>query len=100
MSVRPNISSLELVDKDLVVKGEAEEPLPKIIQVVVVQGGTTEDGRGEVKADAGGVDKLVSGWTATLEKTKLKPGPVETMGIEVRIDPLDVRAWVQSLEIT
>lgn len=96
MSVRPNISSLELVGKDLVVQGEAEEPLPKLIQVVVVQGGTTENGTGKVKADAGGVDKLVSGWTATLEETNLKQGPVETLGIEVRINPLDVRAWVQS----
>jgi len=53
MSVRPNISSLTLEGSDLVVRGESDEPLPTILQVVVVQDGAAEDGRGEADVEAG-----------------------------------------------
>ena len=97
MSVRPNIQSLTLNGSDLVVRGESADPLPTILQVVVVQDGATEAGRGEVAG--GGAREIVPGWRATLRNTKFKKGPAQTMGIEIRVEPFDIRSWVQSLEI-
>ena len=98
MSVRPNIQSLVLVGTDLVVRGESVDPLPTILQVIVVQNGATEDGRG-FEVAGGGARSIVAGWRATLKNTKFKKGPAQTMGIEIRIDPFDIRSWVQSLDI-
>jgi hypothetical protein len=98
MSVRPNISSLMLEGADLVVRGESDVPLPTILQVVVVRGGATEDGRG-VEVEDADAKKIVSGWKARLKDTKLKKGPAETMGIEIRHTPFEIRSWVQSLDI-
>jgi hypothetical protein len=99
MGVRPNISSLTLEGKNLIVRGESDDPLPTILQVVVVQDGTAEDGRGEPDVQAGGVEKIVTSWKATIKDTTLEKGPVQTLGIEIRVDPYDVCSWVQSLEI-
>jgi len=99
MSVRPNIQSLTLEGKDLIVRGESDVPLPAIIQVVVVQGGTTEDGRG-VEIGRGPVDRVGSGWRATLTDTAFATGPAETMGVEIRIRPFEITSWVQSVTIT
>jgi hypothetical protein len=99
MSVRPNISSLTLEGSDLVVRGESDEPLPTILQVVVVQDGAAEDGRGEADVEAGGPKKIVTSWKATLKDTELEKGPVQTLGIEIRVNPYEVCSWVQSREI-
>jgi hypothetical protein len=99
MSARPNIQTLTLNGSDLVVRGESVDPLPTILQVVVVQDGAAEAGRGEVVAD-GGARVILPGWRATLRNTKFKKGPAQTMGIEIRVDPFDIRSWVQTLEIT
>ena len=97
MAVRPNITSLTLEGTDLVVRGESADPLPEILQVVVHQAGATEDGRG---VDVGGpADRVSAGWRATFKHTKFTPGPAEAMGIEVRVDPFEIRSWVQSLDI-
>jgi hypothetical protein len=96
MSVRPNISSLTMEGKDLVVRGETDDPLPAILRVVVAQDGAPEDAQGVEDADA---KKIVAGWKARLKDTNLKPGPAQTMGIEVRANPLEIRTWFQSLDI-
>lgn len=98
MAVRPNISSLTLEGTDLVVRGESPEPVPAIIQVVVVQAGATEDGRG-FDLGQGGVERVALGWKATLANTKFKKGPADTMGIQIRVSPFEICSWVQSLDI-
>ena len=98
MSVRPNISSLKLEGKDLVVRGETDDPLPAILRVVVVQDGAPEDAAGGEAEDAG-AKKIVAGWKARLTDTKLQKGPAQTMGIEVRANPLEIHTWFQSLDI-
>ena len=95
MGVRPNITSLALNGTDLIVRGESDDPLPTILQVVVVQDGATEDGRG-FEVAGGGARSIVLGWRATFKDTTFKKGPAEVMGIEIRIDPFDIRSWVQS----
>jgi hypothetical protein len=98
MGVRPNITSLALNGTDLIVRGESDDPLPTILQVVVVQDGTTEDGRG-FEVAGGGARRIVLGWRAVFKDTTFKKGPAEAMGIEIRIDPFDIRSWVQRLDI-
>ena len=98
MGVRPNITSLELVGTDLVVQGESDDPLPTILQVIVFQDGAAEDGRGSEVA-GGGARRIVLGWRATLKNTKFKKGPAQTMGVEIRVDPFDIRSWVQLMDI-
>ena len=99
MGVRPNITSLELNGTSLVVQGESDDPLPTILQVVVFQDGAAEDGRGSEVA-GGGARRIVLGWRATLTNTAFKKGPAQAMGIEIRVDPFDIRSWVQYMEIT
>ena len=98
MSVRPNIQSLELDGKDLIVRGESDDPLPTVLQVVVVQGGATEDGRG-IQIGRGPADRVAAGWRATLKDTAFQKGPAETMGVEIRVAPFEIRSWVQSMTI-
>jgi hypothetical protein len=98
MSVRPNIQSLKLEGKDLVVLGESDTPLPALIQVVVVQEGATEEGRG-TEVGGGPVDRVGSGWRATLSDTAFKTGPAEAMGVEIRVTPFEITSWVQSVTI-
>src|SRR3954447_8056545 len=97
MSVRPNIDSLELDGTDLGGRGQPLDPLPTIIRVVVTQAGAAEDGAG---VEEGPVEKVGIAWRATFKGTKLTKGPAETMGIEIRVDPYDIRSWVQSKDIT
>ena len=98
MGVRPNITSMQLDGQDLVVRGESVDPLPAILQVVVVQDGATGDGRG-FEIGRGPADRVSLGWRATLPDTKFKKGKADAMGIEVRVAPFEIRSWVQSLEI-
>jgi|SRR5829696_395302 len=98
MAVRPNIQSLALDGKDLIVRGESRDPLPTIIQVVVVQGGATEDGRG-IEIGRGPVDRVGSGWRATLKDTAFHTGAAEAMGVEIRVAPFEITSWVQSVTI-
>ena len=96
MSFRPNIESLELVGTDLVVRGESDDPLPDILRVVVTQNGATQDGRCVEDAAA---KKIGIAWRATLKDTAFTKAPAETMGIEVRVEPYEIRSWVQTLNI-
>ena len=98
MSVRPNIQSLTIEGTDLVVRGESDDPLPTILRVVVAQGEASEDGLG-VEAEDAPAKKIVAGWKARLEDTKLQKGPAETLGIEIRTKPLEIRTWFQTLDI-
>jgi hypothetical protein len=98
MAVRPNITSMTLEGADLVVRGESPEPLPAIIQVVVVQDGATEDGRG-FEVGRGGVERVALGWKATLPNTNFNKGPADAMGIQIRVSPFESCSWVQSLDI-
>ena len=101
MSVRPNIESLDIEGKDLVVRGQSSKPLPDILRVVVTQDGAPEEGRGAERKQLkqGPADEIGIAWSATFENTKLKKGPAETLGIEIRINPYEVTSWVQRLDI-
>jgi hypothetical protein len=96
MSVRPNIESLDLEGADLVVRGGSDIPLPDVLRVIVTQDGVTEDGRG---VEDGAAKEIGIGWKARLKDTKLRKGPAETMGIEVRVSPYEICSWVQQLDI-
>ena len=97
MAVRPNIESLDLEGTDLVVRGGSDDPLPDILRVVVAQAGVTEDGR---CVEDGAAKAIGIAWKARFKDTKLTKGPAETMGIEVRVDPYEIRSWVQRLDIS
>ena len=103
MSVRPNIESLDIEGKDLVVRGQSDKPLPDILRVVVVQDGAPEEGRGSedehVRLKEGPAREIGTAWRATFKDTKLKKGPAETLGIEIRINPYEITSWVQRLDI-
>ncbi|HKG63098.1 MAG TPA: hypothetical protein VKB28_03440 [Solirubrobacteraceae bacterium] len=96
MSVRPNIESLDLEGADLVVRGGSDIPLPDVLRVIVTQDGVTEDGRG---VEDGAAKEIGVGWKARLKDTKLRKGPADTMGIEVRVSPYEICSWVQQLDI-
>ena len=96
MSVRPNIQSLTLNGTELVVRGESADPPPTILQVVVVQHDAQGNG---VRIAAGGAETIVPGWRATLKNTQFRKGAAQTMGVEIRVSPFDIRSWVQSLDI-
>jgi hypothetical protein len=96
MSVRPNIESLDLEGADLVVRGGSDIPLPDVLRVIVTQDGVTEDGRG---VEDGAAKEIGIGWKARLKDTKLRKGPADTMGIEVRVSPYEICSWVQQLDI-
>ena|SRR5690349_16186719 len=97
MSVRPNIEKLELDGDDLVIRGQSTDPLPSILRVVVTQAGATEDDR---CVEDGSVEKIGLAWRARFKDTSLTKGPAETMGIEIRVGPYELRTWVQSKDIT
>ncbi len=98
MGVRPNIQSpLEITGGLLVVHGESDRPLPEVLQVVVVQEGTTADGRGDV---AHGVPVRASAnWRAELPAAGFEAGPAEAVGVEIRVAPFEVTSWTQSVTI-
>jgi hypothetical protein len=96
MSVRPNIESLDLEGADLVVRGGSDTPLPDVLRVIVTQDGVTEDGHA---VEDGAAKEIGIGWRARLKDTKLRKGPAETMGIEVRVSPYEICSWVQQLDI-
>ena len=98
MAVRPNVQSPLMIDgSDLKVRGESTEPLPTAIHVVVTQANAA--GGGAVEVAQGIADRAATGWNAVLPAGGFKPGPAETLGIEIRVDPFEVRSWVQSVTI-
>jgi hypothetical protein len=94
MAVRPNIQSpLTLDGAELSVNGESNEPLPEMIDVVVVQR------NGGVAVARGRADRASTGWSATLPAEGFKAGAAETLGVEIRVDPFQVITWVQAVTI-
>jgi hypothetical protein len=94
MAIRPNIQSpLKLEDANLTVRGESDEPLPEVIQVVVVQGS------GAIEVARGLADRASTGWRATLPAEGFKAGAAEALGVEIRVDPFEVTSWVQAVTI-
>ena len=94
MAVRPNIQSpLKLDGAELSVSGETDEPLPEMIDVVVVQR------NGGVAVARGRADRASTGWSATLPAEGFKTGAAEALGVEIRVDPFQVTSWVQAVTI-
>jgi hypothetical protein len=97
MAVRPNVQSPLVIDgNNLKVSGESTNPLPTAIYVVVTQAGPTG---GSSEVAQGVADRASTGWNAVLSAQGFEPGPAETLGIEIRVDPFEVRSWVQSVTI-
>jgi hypothetical protein len=98
MAVRPNVQSpLVIVGNDLKVQGESTNPLPTAIYVVVTQADAS--GRGAVEVAQGVADRAATGWNAVLSAQGFNPGPAQSLGIEIRVAPFEVRSWVQSVTI-
>jgi hypothetical protein len=77
--------------------GESDRPLPDVLQVVVVQEGSTADGRGEITH--GRPLRASTNWTAELPGAGFKAGRAEALGVEIRVSPFEVTSWTQSVEI-
>ena len=91
MAMRPNFDRVELDGSNLIVTGQsAADPLPVDIRVFIEQ-----DGR----VAQGGVDKLTTGWTATLEAAGFHAGTALGFGVELRTLPFEATTWSQIVTI-
>ena len=94
MSARPNVQKITLNDGKLTVKGESPLPRFEVLHVVVVQKGKKTDGvaEGEPLKDS-------ANWTAVLTAEEFTAGEVETLGVEIHLDPFQVTSWTQTMQI-
>lgn len=95
MAMRPNFDRVELKGVDLIVTGQsADDPLPVAILVFIEQ-----DGRIAQGAVNGGVDRLASGWAATMSADGFHTGAALGFGVEIRTLPFEASSWVQIVTI-
>ena len=94
MSARPNVQTVTLDDGKLTVTGESPMPRFQVLHVVVMQKGKKTDGVAEGEPLKDSVN-----WTAVLTAKDFTAGEVETLGVEIRVDPFQVTSWTQTVEI-
>ena len=94
MAARPNVQTITLDDGKLTVTGESPMPRFEVLHVVVVQKGKKIDGVAEGEPLKDSVN-----WTAVLTAEDFTVGEVETLGVEIHLDPFQVTSWTQRLEI-
>ncbi len=95
MAMRPNFDSVELKGSKLIVTGQSgDDPLPLEIRVFIEQDGRVAPGTGN-----GGVDRVTTGWTATLEAEGFHTGTALAFGVEIRTLPFQATSWSQVVTI-
>lgn len=94
MSARPNVQSITLDDGKLTVTGESPLPRFEVLHVLVTQKGKKVDAVAEGKPQKNSVN-----WTAVLTAKDFTAGEVETLGVEIHVDPFQVTSWTQTIEI-
>jgi hypothetical protein len=95
MAVRPNFDRVELKGSELIVSGQSDDhPLPADIRVFVEQDGRVAQGAGD-----GGVEKLTTAWTATLDAEGFHTGTALGFGVEIRTLPFESSSWSQIVTI-
>jgi hypothetical protein len=95
MAMRPNFERVELKGTNLLVSGQSDgNPLPVEIRVFIEQDGRIAEGVGN-----GGVDRLTTGWTATLGAEGFHTGAALGFGVEIRTLPFEASSWSQIVNI-
>ena len=95
MAMRPNFDSVELKGAHLIVTGQSDDdPLPVEIRVFIEQ-----EGRIALGAGNGGVDRVTTGWTATLGAEGFHTGTALAFGVEIRTLPFQATSWSQIVSI-
>ena len=94
MSARPNVQTITLNDGKLTVQGESPLPRFEVLHVVVVQKGKKIDGVAEGEPLKDSVN-----WTAVLTAKDFTVGDVETLGVEIHLDPFQVTSWTQTVRV-
>jgi hypothetical protein len=95
MAVRPNFDEVQLKGTHLIVSGQSDDnPLPVDIRVFIEQDGRIAHGVGN-----GGVDKLTTAWTATLDAEGFHTGKALGFGVEIRTLPFESSSWSQVVSI-
>ena len=92
MAVRPNFQNpVELNGDELIVSGQSEgDPLPVDVRVYIEQDGNVAGSR---------VQKLSTGWTATIPSQGFEAGKAFAFGVEIRKEPSDTKPWAQIVSI-
>jgi hypothetical protein len=95
MALRPNFDKVELKGGDLLVSGQSDgDPLPLEIRVFIEQDGRIAKGAGQ-----GGVDRVTTGWTATLDADGFHTGKALGFGVEIRTLPFESSSWSQIVDV-
>jgi hypothetical protein len=100
MAMRPNFQELTIMGDDLIVSGQSDDdPLPEEIRVFIEQDGQLAKGAGNGVDPGNAVDRVTTGWTATLSSAGLHTGPALGFGVEIRKGPFEVTSWFQAVTI-
>lgn len=98
MGFRPNFTGAKLNEAAGTVRLSGtsdDEPLPLEIRVFLEQGGTQAAGSAELAS--GFVDRVNTGWEATLSAPGFTKGPAMASGLEVRMEPFTVTSWTEQV---
>jgi hypothetical protein len=98
MGMRPNFQDpVELKGSNLIVSGQSDgDPLPVEIRVFLEQEGKVA---GAAAVVGGGVDRLTTGWTATLPAEGFHAGKALGFGVEIRTGPFEASTWSEIVNI-
>jgi len=95
MAMRPNFEKLKLEGASLTVLGQSDDdPLPVEIRIFIEQDERIAHGVGDRD-----IDRLTTGWKATLGAQGFHTGTALGFGVEIRTLPFESSSWSQVVTI-